>query len=314
MTEKKTCLENILNNLARRIPKLDSDLLRAGLITSGLFLSGCVATENPVISQPRIIAPNDLNKENLDQLLKSVYKIKVQSTVKETFLDLRANVLGSIDSQKVSYGSCFAFGKDQGRNMIYFATAEHCLPDREITEEKLYIGGLVRGVKEVSKVKIYIVSGNGEEMVLGELSEVARDDSSDLAILRGNEKNSFFYYSKFIDPLQSFPGQEVYSVGFPHNTQNWEKQLTKGIITNVNPASKISGGNKIMMTEAVLDYGMSGGPSFIIHDGNPEILGVNSKIYTNLKNKFGISSGLVELIEKEKLSYLIEIHRSEVKK
>ena len=62
------------------------------------------------------------------------------------------------------------------------------------------------------------------------------------------------------------------------------------------------------MTEAVLDYGMSGGPSFVIHDGMPMILGVNSRVYTDLKSKYGISSGLIDLIEREKLEYAIDVH------
>ena len=282
--------------------------LKIGLLTGSLFLTDCTITETPEIIQPKIVNPSTLNRKNMNLLMKSVYKIKVETIIKETFSDLKDNHLGSIDSPKKNYGTCFAFGRDHGNDVIYFATAEHCLPDIDLNEEITYIGGLVKGRKKISKVNIYLVSERGEEIIIDELKEKARDKSSDVAILQGREARSFSYYPIFIGQKNIFPGQEVYSVGFPHNKKNWERQVTKGIISNVKPDSKISGGNNIIMTEAVLDYGMSGGPSFVIHDGMPMILGVNSRVYTDLKSKYGISSGLIDLIEREKLEYAIDVH------
>lgn len=277
-------------------------LLLGGALTLG---GGCYTPEK-IDSEHKLVEVS-VEHNNLEKIINATYKLRQDSVYSETFLDKNNNVLGVKYQRTVTFGSAFAFGRDNDK--VYFATAEHCLPREPTEKEQIYFDGFVRKRSALFKTQLMLVNYTKEkEEVIGVLKEVARDEDADCAILEGVEMpmKKFDIYSSFTDPSSLKLGQFIYSVGFPHgNGFSWGRHVTHGIISSFDVAQLPFKSKGTIFTEAVLDPGMSGGPTCIIENEKLLIAGVNVRLYPTLHSKFGVSLGLLDLIKKNKLEHLI---------
>lgn len=282
-----------------------------GLVILGSV--GCVDVSNHPQKTEQVVKQE---KPDLEKILKSTYKLRRTvdyiDGVEFSGVNLKFNKV-----RLVSYGSIFAFARDE--NTTYFGTAAHCLYtslDQELTS---YFGGFVTSGKSVLKVSISLIDySHGEEKEIAHLNEFAQDTVSDTAILTclDLDPEKFPIYNLFLDRDLLKQGDEVYSVGFAHSIINgrscsWGKQLTRGIISAVDFKDSQIGNEDLIFSEAALDSGMSGGPCFQVENNDPQIIGVNSGCYLNLRKKFGISTGLLKLIERKGLSKLIVANKKD---
>ncbi len=254
----------------------------------------------------------DDNQNNIDNLINSTYKLRQDSSYIETITDGENRILLKKYHEEKHFGSLFAFGRDS--NKTYFATAEHCLAQQPKIKEKEHLDGLVKSNFALEKTTLNIIRYNkNEEEILGELKEIVRSEEYDSAILMCTDLDpkKFPVYSRFIEPKLLKQGQFIYSIGFPHNSVSWGKQLNQGIISSLDTEQLPFDKKKVIFTEATLDHGMSGGPSYILIDRDPYVVGVNSGIFGNLRNKYGVASGLLDLIKKNKMDKFITIYESE---
>jgi hypothetical protein len=270
--------------------------------------------------------------QDLDSIIEATYRLKGEVTLKETLMTKDGTVIGERYNHMVAYCSTFNFAREDKKS--YFGSAAHCMFNFT-PQRNEYFDGLVIGNVTLESYDIYVTrylrkekkdEDNGltsgpdfEEIKLAKLALLDKDNDLDASILVAEDlsERQFKPHNLLVHRNKLKIGLDLYSLGFPHKiiktpffTLNYSdgKNITKGIIRSVGEDSSspsLLPGH--IGTQAPLDKGMSGGPSVVIFNGEAYIAGLNTRIYTDSNEKYGISTGLTDLVERNKLTHLVKI-------
>jgi len=270
--------------------------------------------------------------EDLEKIINASYKIKKESTFKQTLLTQDGTVIGSRYRGGMGWCSAFNFARD--KNISYFGTAEHCV--QEIKEKKSEdYGGLIKIVESVVREEIHIIKyeyeldkdgkiisddfGNRKikETKVARLRELAKDKKTDSAILIGIDlpEKDFKPYNLFIDRNMLMQGQEAYAIGYPHSVIidifgfmefSWGKYVYKGNVVGLGNDPLPFDNKGAVFFSASLTKGMSGGVVAVYHKESLRIAGQNSSTYPLLENTYGFTTGILDLAEKNNLLHLLD--------